>query len=80
MEQFEPGAYVTYALHKDGGGSLEELVSVNGDVRSIRLKNGKVASKIGYLRGIAIMSAVCKTDWRTKEHWNVISVDPSHSK
>lgn len=27
MEQFEPGAYVTYALHKDGGGSLEELVS-----------------------------------------------------
>ena len=27
MEQFEPGAYVTYALHKDGGGSLEEVVS-----------------------------------------------------
>lgn len=78
IEQFEPGVYVTYVLHKNGGKIFRrvrfryltgskfslffvldfvnhfEFFAVNGDLMSIKQKNGGIAKKIGCLRVIVI--------------------------
>ncbi|ESQ56170.1 hypothetical protein EUTSA_v10026933mg, partial [Eutrema salsugineum] len=55
IEQFEPGVYVTYVLHKNGGKIFRRLFAVNGDLMSIKQKNGGIAKRIGCLRDIVIM-------------------------
>ncbi|KAL9817450.1 putative brevis radix (BRX) domain-containing protein [Arabidopsis thaliana] len=59
IEQFEPGVYVTYVLHKNGGKIFRRVrfsfFVANGDLMSIKQKNGGIAKKIGCLRGIVIM-------------------------